>query len=262
MIKSYRIQVACPHMDHAEWMVVETLPLSLAGVSNTYWEFDCPVHGPQRAKPLQAEEKLERVLETTKCNVAGCANNAIGVLNRHPFCRNHFIVTCQLQLEAYRQWWKERRWREASLESVSRFIYSAMREAARIEQKEKDLDAVQRASLLKIIFSAADLGCHLRRSPRKTMAIPLRLLSEQPQSAWQEQTETVMVSRCGALVRSEHFVEIDQQLRVIRNDDGRHAPARVAWRPHEGDTRRVLALEFLECDNFWRLDWRAVEAET
>jgi len=256
MVKSYRVQLSCPHMDHAEWVVMENLYLSLEGILNTQWEFDCPVHGTQHEKPLQAEEKKEAPLEGTKCSFEGCANRTVGALEGHPFCGDHFILTCHTQLDTYYARFKERRWRGVSLEAVSRFIQECMREADRI-----GLDKVERARLLNVILSAADLGRHLRRSPRKALVIPVRLLSEKPEELWQEDTETVVVSRCGALVRSEHSAEVDQKLRVFKKDERQQARARVAWCPRERETNPVLALEFVDSDNFWGLDWSAIERE-
>ena len=260
MVKSYRVQLVCRKMDHAKWVVMDNLSLSLAGVLETVWEFDCPVHGPQHEKPLQAEEKRELSRETTKCNVEGCAHNSIGVLDRRPFCRDHFIFTCQVRLQAYQQSWKEQHWLEVSLESVSRFIYNGMREAVHIEQNHNQLDEVQRAQLLKIIFSAADLGSRIRRSPRKALIVPIRLVVERAQNAWEEETETVLISRCGALVRSQHSVEISQKLRVFQHKDRGESPARVVWCPPPGDSRPLLAFELLECDNFWGLDWSMTQS--
>ena len=134
-----------------------------------------------------------------------------------------------------------------------------MREAIRIEQGTKNLDNVQRAEILKIVASASDLGRRIRRSPRKALAIPLQLISEEPNHTWHEQTETVILSRCGALVRSEHSVKINQDLKVLRNDDRQQASARVVWYPPERNTHPVLAIEFRECRNFWGLDWNVVE---
>ena len=133
-----------------------------------------------------------------------------------------------------------------------------------ISQGEADrigLDKVERARLLAVILSAAELGRHLRRSPRKVLAIPVRLLSEDPRERWEEDTETVTVSRCGALVRSQHSAELDQRLRVLRPDEGRQARARVAWCPPERETNPLLAVEFIDSDNFWGLDWGAIETE-
>jgi len=256
LAKSYRVELACPHMDHTEWVVMENLYLSLEGILNTRWEFDCPVHGTQHEKPLQAEEKREGPPKETGCSVEGCPNIPIGVVEGHAFCGNHFILTCHKQLDTYYARFKERRWREVSLEAVSRFIRESMKEADRI-----GLDKVERARLLSVILSAAELGRHLRRSPRKVLAVPVRLLSEDPRERWEEDTDTVTVSRCGALVRSQHSAEIDQRLKVLRRDEGRQADARVAWCPPERETNPFLAVEFIDSDNFWGLDWGAIETE-
>jgi hypothetical protein len=256
MGKSYRIQLVCRHMDHAQWVVVENVDLSLTDMFNTPRNFLCPVHGKQREKPLQAEEKREWKPEITSCDIAGCAADAIGVLEHRPFCQRHLIDTCQIQLEKYERARKEQRWRDVSLESVSRFIYDSMREALLMEQRLQGLDDVQRARLLKIIFSAAELGSRVRRSPRRALKIPVSLVSEEPQNKWQEETETVVVSRCGALVRSQHSSEVNHQIQVFQQSDRRESPARVVWNPpSKGDTPSVFAFEFLHCDNFWGLDW-------
>jgi len=242
-------------MDHAHWVVMENLSLSLEAVLNTQWEFECPVHGTQHEKPLQAEEKRAAPL-TTKCGIENCAQTPIGVLEGRPFCGAHFILTCHAQLDTYYARFRESHWREVSLEDVSRFIQESMKEADRIR-----LDKVDRARLLTVILSAADLGRHLRRSPRTDLVIPVRLLSEEPEDQWQEDTETVTVSRCGALVRSQHSAELDQRLSVLRPYEGLQAQARVAWSPPKKETNPVLAVEFIDSDNFWGLDWGAIERE-
>jgi hypothetical protein len=138
-------------MDHAHWVVMENLSLSLEAVLNTQWEFECPVHGTQHEKPLQAEEKRGAPL-TKKCGIENCAQTPIGVLEGRPFCGAHFILTCHAQLDTYYVRFRERHWREVSLEDVSRFIQESMKEADRIR-----LDKVERARLLTVILSAADL---------------------------------------------------------------------------------------------------------
>jgi hypothetical protein len=57
VIKSWRIQLVCEQMDHAEWVTLQNIPMSRESVMNTHWEFECPKHGRQREKPLQIEEK-------------------------------------------------------------------------------------------------------------------------------------------------------------------------------------------------------------
>jgi hypothetical protein len=258
MAKTYQVQLVCHHEDHAPWVLMENLFLSLRGVLNTVWEFDCPVHGLQLHKPLQAEEMKESSAQHANCDVGGCLKMYVGVVDGRSFCRDHFLPLCREQLESYNQRLKEQRWGELSLERVERFIYDCMREADRIEHDERDLDDFQRAQLLNIIFSAAEVGRHLRRSPRKALAISLRLISDKPHNSWEEDTETVLVSRCGALVASKHSVRLNQQLRVRRNDAGQQARARVASCPRNKDARPAMAIEFLDHDNFWGMDWSSI----
>lgn len=86
-MKSYRIQLVCPHMDHASWLVLEDIALSVTGVFNVLWDFDCPVHGQQAEKPLQVEETRDRRLDTARCSARGCINSGIEILGDRIFCR-------------------------------------------------------------------------------------------------------------------------------------------------------------------------------
>lgn len=164
--------------------------------------------------------------ENDQCSVEGCARTAIAALDVRSFCSEHFIFTCDAQLEAYRQRLREHRLGEVSPESAWRFIQDCMREANRLELSEKNLDDLQRARLLNIILSAADLGRHVRRGPRRALSIPVRLCLEKLDDPWQEETETVLISYYGALVRCQRPFEVDERLRVIRRDDGRQTEAR------------------------------------
>ena len=129
-------------------------------------------------------------------------------------------------------------------------------EADRIEQRTKNLSDLQRMRLLKLMLAAAELGRHVRRSTRRMASIPVRLSSEKPQDLWEEETETLMISRWGALVRCQRPFEINRKLRLVRKDNGRQAHARIAWSKAES-----VAIEFLDSDNFWGLDWSIAVAE-
>jgi hypothetical protein len=262
MPKTYRVQLVCPHLDYAKWVLFEEPHLSLLAILDTQFTFSCPVHGFQFEKPLQAEEKRDPPAEKIRCVVDECAGSPLELVSHRPFCRDHFILVCQGQLAAYSQRLKEEHWRGLSFELVEQFIIDCMRGADRIEHGDKGLDDFQRAQLLNIILSAAELGRHLRRSPRRALALPLRLISEGPQESWEEDTETVLVSRCGALVRSHHTFKPNQQLKATRADKGGQTRARVAWCPHEKDTRPLIAIEFLDHDNFWGMDWSGSKAKT
>ena len=254
MAKAYRINLVCPHMDHSQWVLIEDSSLSLIEILNTQFTFNCPVHGKQHEKPFQGEEKTDWPAEDNWCSIAKCAERPIETVNHRSFCRDHFMLVCQGQLDIYSQRLKEQNWRELSFELVEQFISDCMRGADRIENGDRRLEDFQRAQLLNIILSAAELGRHLRRSPRKALALPIRLISETPQKVWEEDTETIHVSQFGALVQSHRPVALNQQLRV-QNDKGQHARARVAWCPSGRDTRPVVAIEFLDHDNFWGMAW-------
>jgi hypothetical protein len=194
-----------------------------------------------------------------KCDVAECGRAAAAWLDGRAICRVHFIADCYTRLDQYEEVRKGPGLSATDTEAVRRFINECTRQADEIEHHADDLDNLDRAKLLHIILSASELGRHLRRSPRKAAAIPVRLSSERLGGAWEEDTETVLVSRYGALVRCKHGAKAGETIHVIRADTGERVLARVAWqRPHEYDDARI-GVEFVGCENFWGLDWGVVE---
>jgi hypothetical protein len=194
-----------------------------------------------------------------QCSVAECGRPAGASLDGDPLCREHFISTCYDRLDQYDETRKGPGLTASDSESARRFIHESTRQADAIESGAADLDNLDRAKLLNIIISASELGRHLRRSPRKVAVIPVRLSSEKIGGAWEEDTETLLVSRYGALVRSKHGAKAGETINVSRVDTGATAQARVAWqRPTGSDDLRV-GVEFLSCENFWGLDWGVVE---
>jgi hypothetical protein len=99
----------------------------------------------------------------------------------------------------------------------------------------------------------------IRRSGRKAAVIPVWLRREEEGRTWEEETETLLLSRYGALVDCRRFVESGGALAVVRRDTGRRATARVAYGQYGASGRRELAIEFVGCDNFWEVDWDTVE---
>jgi hypothetical protein len=194
-----------------------------------------------------------------KCTVQGCDQAVAASLDSEALCRQHFISTCYARLDRYDEIRRGPGLSATNTESVRRFIHECTRSADEMEHQAKDLDNLDRAKLLDIILSASELGCHLRRSPRKVATIAVRLSSERLGGAWEEETETVLVSRYGALVRCKHAAKAGETLNVVRADTGEKVSARVAWqRPLENDGVR-MGVEFVSCENFWGLDWGAVE---
>ena len=197
-----------------------------------------------------------------KCNTAGCGQAVAASLDGEALCREHFISVCYTRLDRYDEIRRGPGLSATDTESVRRFIHECTRFADEIEHSAQDLDNLERAKLLHIILTASELGRHLRRSPRKVAAIAVRLSSEKLGGAWEEDTETVLVSRYGALVRCKHPAKAGETLHVIRADTGEKALARVAWQRPSGnsggeDTR--IGVEFVACENFWGLDWGIVE---
>jgi hypothetical protein len=193
------------------------------------------------------------------CNKDGCAQASAATLDGEALCREHFISVCYKRLDRYEEIRRGSGLDATSTESVRRFIHESTRYADEMEHSAKDLDNLDRAKLLHIILSASELGRHLRRSPRKAAAIAVRLSSEKLGGVWEEDTETVLVSRYGALVRCKHAAKAGETLHLIRADTGEQTLARVAWqRPSDKDDIRI-GVEFVSSENFWGLDWGIVE---
>lgn len=194
-----------------------------------------------------------------RCLIANCGQTEAASLDGRALCREHFILICYQRLDHYDEIRKGPGLAATDTESVRRFVHEATRAADTIEHTAKNLDNLERAKLLHIILSASELGRHLRRSPRKAAAIPVRLSSKRLGGAWEEETETVLVSRYGALVRCKHAAKAGDTLSVVRSDTGQTATARVAWQRPLGEEDVRIGVEFVGCENFWGLDWGVVE---
>jgi hypothetical protein len=194
-----------------------------------------------------------------QCSFAGCGQTVAASLDGEDFCREHFISECYKRLDQYEEIRNGPGLSITHAESVRHFIHECTRSADEIEHAGLNLDNLEKAKLLHIILSASELGRHLRRSPRKVAAIPVRLASEKLGGAWEEDTETVLVSRYGALVRCKHPAKAGETIQLIRADTGEKTLARVAWQRPLGSDDVRIGVEFVACENFWGLDWGVVE---
>jgi hypothetical protein len=98
-----------------------------------------------------------------------------------------------------------------------------------------------------------------RRSNRKITSFPIWLRNEGLGPVWEEETETQIVSRCGAGLRCRHLVSAETIVVIVRRDTGQRAKARVRYSRYNPDGKRELGIEFIDNDNFWGLDWNASE---
>ena len=196
---------------------------------------------------------------TEQCGVTNCDKVAGAELEGEALCRAHFSSVCYAQRERYDEMQNAHRLTVPEAESVRRFINQCSRQADEIEHTAIDLDNLDRARLLHIILWANELGRHLRRSPRKVASIPVRLCSDKLGGAWQEETQTLLLSRHGASLRCGHTAKPGEPVQLVRLDTGQEVQARVAWqRPADSDGIRI-GVEFVDCDNFWGLDWGVIE---
>jgi len=194
-----------------------------------------------------------------RCGVKGCEQAVDAVLDGEALCRGHFISHCYAQLERFDEMQKAHRLSVPDAESVRRFINQSSRQADEIEHSTKNLDNLDRARLLHIILWANEVGSYLRRSPRKVASIPVRLSCEKLGSAWEEETQTLLLSRHGASLRCGHSAKPGEPIQLVRLDTGQRVLGQVAWqRSAESDGIRI-GVEFMDCDNFWGLDWGVVE---
>jgi hypothetical protein len=193
------------------------------------------------------------------CSTAACAQAAVSSLEGQALCRSHFIIACYARLDHYATTQKGHILSGPESEAIRRFIDECTRKADEIEHGAKHLDNLERARLLLIIEEAGELGRHLRRSPRKTASIAVRLVRDMPGDSWEEKTETALLSRYGATVRCSHPVKPGDILEITRSDTGQKAQVRVTCQ-HFSEIEGVgIGIEFVNSDNFWGLNWAAVE---
>ena len=64
--RDYYVRFVCPRCLRSQWLLKRHLALTLEEVLNTFWEFQCPLHGPLREKPLEASEKKPRPWPTKR----------------------------------------------------------------------------------------------------------------------------------------------------------------------------------------------------
>lgn len=197
--------------------------------------------------------------EFAQCSSTRCSEPVAAVIGGETFCRRHFIDTSYMRLELYQSMLKTRAVAAAETESIRRFIHECSRQADEIENSATDLDNLDRAKLLHIILTASELGRSLRRSPRKVATIPVHLACDRLGSTWEESGKTVLLSRFGASVQCRHPAKPGEYLHVMRFDTGQKVEARVAWQRFLGNEGARIGIEFVNCDNFWGLDWAAVE---
>lgn len=192
------------------------------------------------------------------CVTRDCGRTAKARLGRRLFCLTHFLAECYEQFDCFLGWQQEP-YDSAHAESVRRFLDEATRHASGILETPRDLSNLDRARLIDILTRARDLTRHVRRSERKSVAIPVVLRSDTPGSVWEESTETQLVSLHGAKLQLQHKVRNRETLVVVRRDTLQEARAQVAWRRNAENGCLDVGIEFLNAGNFWQMEWSQPE---
>jgi len=190
-----------------------------------------------------------------RCGFSDCERTPVARLAAGRFCAEHFIATCYEQLDKCAERLGQRKSSETESEDMRAFLRACVEQATALTRNPFYQEALERARLLDILYTAGDLLRHIRRSPRRPESIPVRLSCETPGRPWEEQLQTKLISRHGAMLECSHLVRPEDWLVVERVDTGRRVRARMAWRGPTTAGNFPVALEFLDVDNFWELSW-------
>ncbi len=105
-------------------------------------------------------------------------------------------------------------------------------------------------------------GYVLRRSPRAMVKIPVVIKGVDKQGyEFEQETETLMVSKYGARISTVHQVEVDDILKLRLQNSEDWSEFRVAWVGNEsGDSVGQIGIEFVQALNFFGIkfpleDW-------
>jgi hypothetical protein len=177
--------------------------------------------------------------------VPGCEQSTGTAPNLRGMCLAHFISTCYGKLEQLSRSTHEWFVGGTAWESAHSFVQECVQTATNFSQQTAEISNLERARLVDITIWAAELGRQLRRSPRNPLAISIRLISEMPGHCWEEETQTLDISRHGARTQCQHTVKNDDILKVFRLDTMEQLEARIVWQRQRAAGTQEIGIEFL-----------------
>src|SRR2546423_10077519 len=62
--RNYYVFLVCPSCHRSKWLLLTRPKVSRNDLLNTFWTFECPIHGSLYEKPLQVAEKFAPFLPT------------------------------------------------------------------------------------------------------------------------------------------------------------------------------------------------------
>ncbi len=164
-----------------------------------------------------------------RCSAEGCVETAAVAMDERRFCRAHFLAYSYRSLEATAAQFQQPQFHELHADAASRFLEECMRQAAEIACAPVVPGNFERAQVLDVLLWASELYGRLRRGPRSPARLPILLRSKAADPAWEEATETQILSRHGAQVHCRHDVRVGDALICVRLDSNRQTEARVVW---------------------------------
>lgn len=186
------------------------------------------------------------------CGVSSCGRPACACFEGHDFCRAHFISSCYQRLEQYaRQFGQQEHWHKSAPQKLRDTLAEMVNQATTLGLTSPDLNGLQQAQLLDILFTAGNLMKSVRRSDRRYMSIPLRLRYEVTGHNWTEESNTLEVSKHGACIESRLPIAKGEIMTVERADNHRTARAAVRWQRRKPDGSQTLGIELVGLSDFW-----------
>ncbi len=193
------------------------------------------------------------------CTSPECSATAVSILQQRPYCAHHLFEVCYQKLDYYLHGLQDHTLQESDDRALRDFLAESTNVLTDLATSTVALDNLARARLLDLLLRVSELGQHLRRSPRRSLHVPVRLALEMPGVRWEEVTETQVISRYGARLSCHHRLEAGDLLLVVRLDKPQRARARVAWCRSAGSDAFEIGIELLSCDNFWEIDWETTQ---
>jgi len=189
------------------------------------------------------------------CSHPHCRKPSITILENSSLCQSHFVATCYARLDQINELLKEKKLGEKELKTIRAFVEECTGPAVSNALQARDLENRDRAQHLDIVVSAAQILTRLRRGPRISLQVPLRLLGDPLADPRIEDTVTQTVSRHGAMFSCGNPYTKGEIMDIVRLDTGRTAIARIAWHKPIAPGQHTVAIEILNRDNFWSRNW-------
>ena len=186
-----------------------------------------------------------------RCHHSACEKPSITALEGRSLCLPHFFAVCYARLKEFTQRVEQKKLGATELKTIRAFVAECTGAAVSRALRPQDLNNQERTQLLDIVVSAAYILTRLRRGPRVSQRVPLRLLGDPLTDPRIEDTFTQTVSKHGAMFQCACPYAKGQIMDVVRLDTGRTAIARVAWHKPIAPGQHNVAIEILNSTNFW-----------